>query len=363
MNLHYAPITDPRHTGVAFDQPAPTSQPPRPRRKLGRQSAADLLRKELPPVRYVVPGYIAEGLTVLAGRPKLGKSWLALDLAVAVATGGAALGSVRVEQGDVLYLALEDNERRLQKRLLQLLPPSEMPERLAVETECPRLDQGGIEAVREWTENVPSPRLIVVDVFNKVRPETKKGENPYEADYRALAPLKELADEKSLAILIVHHTRKMEADDPFDTVSGTTGFTGAADTVLVLARNSQGTTLYGRGRDIEEVETAVQFDKLTGRWSMLGAASDVRRSDERSLILEVLNGADEPMTPSDLAAATGAKANNIKQLLFKMAKAGEVTKRRGRGQYVHPSREDLLEGDNPDNPVTEGDGDEGDEDD
>ncbi len=123
MNLHYAPITDPRHTGVAFDQPAAAPQPPRPRRKLGRQSAADLLRKELPPVRYVVPGYIAEGLTVLAGRPKLGKSWLALDLAVAVATGGAALGSIRVEQGDVLYLALEDNERRLQKRLMQLLPP------------------------------------------------------------------------------------------------------------------------------------------------------------------------------------------------------------------------------------------------
>jgi replicative DNA helicase len=129
-------------------------------------------------VRYVVPGYIAEGLTVLAGRPKLGKSWLALDLAIAVATGGSALGSSRIEQGDVLYLALEDNERRLQKRLLQLLPPTSMPESLAVETECPRLDQGGLEAIREWVESVPSPRLIVVDVFNKVRPETKRGENP-----------------------------------------------------------------------------------------------------------------------------------------------------------------------------------------
>jgi hypothetical protein len=312
-------------------------------------------------VRYVVPGYIAEGLTVLAGRPKLGKSWLALDLAIAVATGGSVLGLPRIEQGDVLYLALEDNERRLQKRLFQLLPPSEMPERLAVETECPRLDQGGIEAIREWTESVSSPRLIVVDVFNKVRPETKRGENPYEADYRALAPLKALADEKSLAVLIVHHTRKMEADDPFDTVSGTTGFTGAADTVLVLARTSQGSTLYARGRDIEEIETAVQFDKLTGRWSVLGAASEVRRSDERSLILDVLKEAEEAMSPSDLAAATGAKANNVKQLLFKMAKAGEVTKLKGRGQYLHPSRRDLLETDNFGNPITKGDTDEEDE--
>jgi hypothetical protein len=226
-----------------------------------------------------------------------------------------------------------------------------MPERLMVETECPRLDQGGIEAIREWAEGAECPRLIVVGVFNKVRPETKRGENPYEADYRALTPLKELADEKGLSILIVHHTREMEAEDPFDTVSGTTGFTGAADTVLVLARSSQGTTLYGRGRDIEEVETAVQFDKHSGRWSVLGAADEVRRSDERSLI-KVLREADEPMTPTDLAVATGAKANNVKQLLFKMSKAGEVTKLKGRGRYVHPSRSDLLETDNLDNPVT-----------
>jgi predicted ATP-dependent serine protease len=323
-------------------------------RKLGQLSAADLLRKSLPPVRYLVPDYIAEGLTVLAGRPKLGKSWLALDIAIGVATGGATLGSKTVEQGDVLYLALEDNERRLQKRLLQLLPPSEMPERLAVETECPRLDQGGIEAIRQWTESVPSPRLVVVDVFNKVRPESKRGESLYKADYDALDPLKKLADEKSLAILIVHHTRKQEAEDPFDTVSGTTGFTGAADTVLVLQRSSQGTTLYARGRDIEEVETAVEFNKQTGRWSVLGAAVEVRRSDERSLILEMLKVADEPMSPSELASATRGKPNNIRQLLFNMAKAGEVTKLKGRGKYVHPNRCDLLETNNFDNAITEG---------
>ena len=122
--------------------------------------------------------------------------------------------------------------------------------------------------------------------------------------------------------------------------------------MLVLARSSQGTTLYGRGRDIEEIETAVQFDKHSGRWSVLGAASEVRRSDERALILEVLREAEEPMTPSDLAVATGGKLNNVKQLLFKMSKAGEVTKLKGRGRYVHPSRIDLLETGNFDNPAT-----------
>lgn len=102
----------------------------------------------------------------------------------------------------------------------------------------------------------------------------------------------------------------------------------------------------------------MQFDKLTGRWSMLGAASEVRRSDERSVILDVLSEADAAISPSDLAAATGAKANNVKQLLFKMAKAGEVTKLKGRGQHFHPSRRDLLETNNFGNAITKGDTDE-----
>jgi AAA domain len=93
MNLHYAPFTDPRHNdGYAFEFPSLTC-PQEPRRKLGRLSAADLLMKELPPVRYVVPSYLAEGLTILAGWPMLGKSWLSLDLAIAVASGGLALSS------------------------------------------------------------------------------------------------------------------------------------------------------------------------------------------------------------------------------------------------------------------------------
>ncbi len=355
MNVHYAPITDPRHGGFVQNAPSPIQSRAVTPRALGTLTAGSLMQKKLPPVRYVVPGYLAEGLTVLAGRPKLGKSWLALDLAIAVAIGAPALASVRVEQGDVLYLALEDNERRLQKRLTLLLPPSSLPERLFIDTQCPRLNEGGIELIRGWVEQVENPRLIVVDVFNKVRPATQRGENPYEADYRALAPLKELADEKGIAIIIVHHTRKMEAEDPFDTVSGTTGFTGAADTVLVLARDSQGTTLYGRGRDIEEIETSVSFDKLTGRWGVLGTASDVRRTDERTAILDVLAEADEPMSPADIAGATGEKTNNVKQLLFKMAKSGEVSKLKGRGKYVHPDRSALsgeAGADNIDNPVT-----------
>lgn len=307
-----------------------------PRRRLGQMSAADLMEKELPDVRYIIPGYIAEGLTLLGGKPKLGKSWLILGCAIAVATGGYALGSVPVEEGDVLYLALEDNERRLQRRLNQLLPEGEKPARLYLDLTCQRLDQGLIDDLRLWVRSVPNPRLIIVDVLNKVRPAQKNNEGIYDYDVRSLESLQSLAAEYGIAIIVVHHTRKAEAEDPFDCLSGSTGLSGTADATLVLTRDSQGTTLYGRGRDIEEIETALSFDRSTGHWTVLGGADDVRRSGERNAILKVLKDAGCAMGPTDLAAAAGMKDGNVRRLLLKMVADREI-ERAGYGRYIYPS--------------------------
>jgi hypothetical protein len=132
----------------------------------------------------------------------------------------------------------------------------------------------------------------------------------------------------------------MEAEDPLDTVSGTLGLAGCADAVMVLNRSSQGTTLYVRGRDVEEAEHAVTFDKTSCRWSILGNATDVHRSNERGKILSVLLEAKSLMGPQDMAAMTAMSRNNVDQLLFKMAESEEV-KRCGRGKYRHPDRVDL----------------------
>jgi hypothetical protein len=305
---------------------------PQPRR-FGSATAAELMDEVLPAIRYIVPGIFAEGLTLFGGKPKLGKSWFLLGTAIAVAMGGVALGTIEVEQGDVLYLALEDNKRRLQKRLSQLLPNGTKPERLHYDLNCRRLDDGGLDDIRAWIESRPGPRLVIVDVLNKVRPAMKGNEGIYDYDVRSLEGLQTLAAEYSIAVVVIHHTRKAEAEDPFDCLSGSTGLTGTADTTLVLARDSQGTTLYGRGRDIEEIEAALSFDKTTGQWTMLGAAADVRRSDERNLILDALRESPEPMSPKDIMLAAGLENRNALDLmLFKMAKAGEIEKA-GRGSY------------------------------
>ena len=310
-----------------------------PKWKLGQTSAAAILSKELPPIKYIVPGYLCEGLTILAGKPKIGKSWFALDLAIAVAMGGYALGgNDRVTAGDVLYLALEDNERRLQKRLKLLLhSSSSIPERLFIDVDCPRLDQGGLQAIECWIMSANAPRLLIIDVAKKVRAPQKAGDNIYEADYAAFTPSKALADKYGIAILVLHHTRKQEADDPFDTVSGSTGLTGVADTVLVLTKDAKGPTLYGRGRDIEEFETAMRFDKHTGTWTALGNPEEVRMGDERASILKLLLEAIEPMGPNEIAAALKAEPGSIRQLLFQMLKQGQVEKV-ARGKYMHPDK-------------------------
>jgi hypothetical protein len=322
-------------------------------------NAADLQRRVFPEIRYIVPGILAPGLILFAGKPKIGKSWFCLDVALSVAGDRHCLGDLNYDHGDVLFIGLEDNERRLQKRIAMLLPSNvEWPRQFHYATDWPRANDGGLKAIRDWCRSAPMARLIVIDVLTAFRSERRASQSQYEADYAAIKDLQQIASDYVIAIIVVYHNRKAGADvDRFDLVSGTLGLSGAADTTLILDRDAIGCRLYGRGRDIEEIDKAIEFNKETCRWSLLGEAAEVRRSDERTAILEVLFEADEPMSPSEVASVLGINRNNIKQLLYKMAKAGEVRKRPGRGGYIHPARNDLCPGisDNLDDPITRAD--------
>lgn len=315
---------------------------PAPQPESSRQTgfnARDLMSMEFAPVRYVVPGYIAEGCTIMAGASKLGKSWLALQMGTAVATGGTCLGGT-CEQGDVLYLALEDNGRRLKERLKMQNPSSgllkqQMPECLQFETEWPRADQGGLQKITDWLTDHPDAKLVIIDVLKMFRANRKGNKNPYDLDYEDIGPLSKIAAAFNVAIVVVHHTNKGAlSSDPFDRVSGTGGISGAADTTLIMARNDDGLVeLYGRGRDIEEIETAITFDKMTCRWGVRGDAREVHMSDTASRILRALDEMHGPAGPTVIAAAAGVKANDVKQHLPRLAKDGKV-ERAGRGHWV-----------------------------
>jgi hypothetical protein len=326
-----------------MDAARSNSTAPTPQHQAGRNwranavTAAQLQHLRFPPISFILPGLIPEGLSILAGRPKVGKSWLNLDVSLAVAAGRACLGVREVGQGDVLCCALEDNRRRLQRRLDKLVSPSgrPWPERLTLATSWRRLDKGGVDDIASWADSVTQPRLVVIDTLAGVRP--VRTSNGYTEDYEALDALHRLANDRGIAILVLHHTRKMEAEDPIDTVSGTLGLTGCADTVLVLSRSSRGTTLYVRGRDVEESEHAVAFDKQGCRWSILGEANDVHRSKERSRILAAFEQSNEGVLgPRKIAAIAGMTDANVRKLVGKMVKDNEL-ERHGRGKYRSPS--------------------------
>jgi hypothetical protein len=302
-------------------------------------SAAELRKAEFDPISYILPGFITEGVTLLVGRPKVGKSWWILDVCLAVASGQRALSKLQAESGDVLYLALEDGKRRLQSRLDKLLPNgNEWPERLKL---VPlggwrRSDEGGLQDIIEWCRSVQRPTLLVIDTLERFR-KPANGKTPlYSADYEAITGLQKIATEYRVGIVVLHHDRKADADDAFDTVSGTLGLTGAADTILMIKKRNGSVVLYARGRDVEETETAMQFNKALCRWILLGGAAEVQRSLERERIIAALQAGSEPLSVQDLMIQAEMRNRNATDILLsRLAKEGAVV-RVGRGKYALP---------------------------
>ncbi|MDE3017249.1 MAG: AAA family ATPase [Pseudomonadota bacterium] len=311
-------------------------------------SLTSLMRMEFPEPKWIVPNTIPDGgCVILAGPPKVGKSWFVLDLALGVATGGMVMGKISVEKGGVIYYALEDTLRRLQSRL-KLLDATKEQDNLFFETRVPTLDQGGLEMISADLKANPGVRLIIVDTLQKVRGPTQGSGKTYELDYALITKLKQLADDSGVTIIVVHHVKKAEEADFIATVSGSFGLTGAADTILVLGRkrgDADG-VLQITGRDVEESSIALKFDKTTMRWLLLGNAEEYSRSKQRQAILNLLLTAKSPMMPKEIADTLRENRDNVRQLLFKMVEKGEV-QRNANGKYSLPDSSDN--GDNTDN--------------
>ena len=278
-----------------------------------------------------MPDVLPEGLTILAGKPKLGKSWLALDMALAVAGGGSVLGR-ECEPGPVLYLALEDNQRRLQRRLNRIEPHLGWPAGLELNTRWPRLDLAGEKNISAWIKNHENARLVIIDTLAIVRPQQRLADSAHAGDYGALHGLQQIASDTGVAVLVMHHLRKATADNALDAVSGSTGLTGAADTTLILTRREGegGCILYGRGRDLEQFEAGLEFDKMACRWRDLGDPVEAFASDTRQAIFAAIR--EGKHTPGAIAEAAGITDDNAWQTLRRMVVAGDLSKE-ARGLY------------------------------
>ena len=232
-------------------------------KKLKTVSGDELMKKTVKPVRFVVKDLLPRGLNIVAGKRKEGKSWLMLDLCFSVAAGEKFL-DYDTEQGTVLYLDLEDPETRLLQRAREIRDV--IPSKFHEATRAGKLGSGLAEQIEDFVHDHPDTNLVVIDTLQKIR--KPKGDT-YAGDYQVVSSLKSLADKLNIAIVCIHHTRKMKAKDTFDSVLGSTGLTAAADGIYVLERKAEGKP-FGKlsfiSRDIPDGELSVRFDHDTCRW-------------------------------------------------------------------------------------------------
>jgi hypothetical protein len=313
----------------------------------GLRSGTWLDHQEFPPLAYAIPGIVPEGVSVLVGAPKIGKSWMVLGWALAAASGGTALSAISVDPRPVLYLALEDGDRRMQSRCRTLLCGAAIPELFFYMTRIGAHDVAG--TIGEWLARHPGKApFVIVDTLAKVMPLTFSGETTYQRDYRIMGDLKQTADQfTGCAILINHHDRKATADDFVDAVSGTHGIAGGADTVIVVRRRRtepEG-VIAVTGRDVAEDEYAVRFDgadwMLEGHDLAAAAAAMATREamaglgDRSADIIRYLT-AQGSGRAGDVEAALHLDHGQGKVYLQRLEKAGRITKQ-GRGLYAPSS--------------------------
>ena len=276
------------------------------RKTLSTIDADTLLSTTLPPTRFIIDRLLPQGLHILAGAPKVGKSWLALWLCLQVAQG-TSVWDFLTHRGTVLYLCLEDSLTRIQSRLFQIT--DDAPEALHFATIAAGIGEGLEEQLTNFLTQHPDTSLVVIDTLQRIRTGSDSG-NPYANDYRDIGTLKALADKHHIAILLIHHLRKMNDDDPMNMISGTTGISGATDSNFVLKERRRGSgeaTLYCTGRDIEYRELPLVFDKSGYTWRLTislsaflrGLGSFEGTATELSALLEAKTG--ERLTPSVLS--------------------------------------------------------------
>jgi AAA domain len=314
----------------------------------GLMSAADLDTMTFPALVEHVPHLITEGFGVLAGPPKAGKSWFVGGIALACAYGGTALGSISVQPRHVLLLALEDGPRRLQTRMRRLNADQPLPRRLDILTD---IAPGTVIAtISEWLDRHRDDNtkpLVILDTLGKARPQRRAGDDPYIADYQLGSRIKATVDAvPGAALVAVHHTRKMGAEDWLDTVSGTQGISGSADYILVLRRKrkSDEGTIAVTGRDVAENEYAVKTDN--GIWTLdgmdiLDAAATVTtraerqqtRLGDRSHDAVKFVNSRPTTTPKDLADHLSVDSR-IASVMLGRLRDGEYIQQHGRGVYA-----------------------------
>lgn len=300
-------------------------------------SVADLLTTKFPDPKWAIRELLPAGLVVLAGRPKLGKSWLSLQMAVAVGTGGVVLNR-KVDVGKVLYLALEDNPRRLQDRLSK--QQATKAATVDFHFEWPALvekrgDARGTDLIMKAIDT-NGYNLVIIDTISRALGHADQLD---QADMNvAFGKLQRMAIERDICLLLVDHHRKSAGGvgDVIDDVMGATSKVGVADAAIGIyrERGQSNATLKVSGRDVDDQELAIQFDRDLFCWQLLGNAAGVKADTIQADILDTIEELGGSATMARLAKALGKDRSNLRKELVELVNKGLLKRGERKGREV-----------------------------
>lgn len=335
MDLRNLEDTDNQVTPASPEEPPPPSAPTS---GINAWSIPgdELNDMEFDPVKMVIPGLLPPGLAVLGGKPKIGKSFLTMQMALAVAEGTTFLGTT-MPQGDVLIFSLEDDQRRMQARAKALTEGDPLPTRVRMFNQDNRnIKLPDIEKlIEEWADHVETPTLAIIDTMVKAMPKKTIGQDDYTHTTQVLGSVQALAQRLEIAILLVHHTSKREDSlDAFDAFLGSTGINATADTLMLLARprNSVIAELSVTGRDLPELmEIPLERDGVIWRKSDVKNYKDVLPVSPTQLktlqaVSELLAGGSPTCAAGDIAAAIDKTSPHTSNLLSALTNRGFLEK-------------------------------------
>ena len=308
------------------------------------QTAGDLMEENLPPLCYLVGKFFTDsGCIILAGKPKIGKGWIILELAMSVAEGGKFWGE-QCEQGEVLMYMLEDNKRRVKERIGILRPQGFQARtnlRFRYSVDGPfyvNADGTGtlLDDIRAHLNSFPKIRLVVVDVLQRVRGVQDRNDNAYQIDYKVVGAIQKLATEHNVLIIVVHHVKKGKVDDAIDSINGSFGVIGAADGGIIIGKDGDTVRVERRMRDIPDFEFEMIKESGSPMWKPATTLQEMFAPNEgtkTASVVTALHAAACCLTANDISVRTGINDKNVSTYLMRLMVNNMVT-RPSRGFYM-----------------------------
>lgn len=294
-------------------------------------TARELQQKKIDPINFIIPDLLPEGLAGLAGSPKAGKSYLAHNIAYAVSSGKVVLDRFTTNKCSVLYLPYEDNERRLQDRMENVMDEDDenAPDNVIYPDlkYFPPLNEGGLKTIAKLLDQKPDIKLVIIDTLARaIQLSNSKFKNQYLEEYDIATQLQKFAIERRICLLCLHHTTKGEADNIFNLIQGSIGLTAGFDTLFVINKEKGKQYLYTTGRDIESNRFSVEFNEESFKWRILDDVTN-NVSPERQEIFQLFNNDyQKVLTSPEIANLLKKKKPAVRRLLSKMYDEGKLTK-------------------------------------